>query len=64
MLAITGMSTVGTSVFSLLPTILEEILGPEAVTSAMGIQNCYQAAAFVVSTPIAGGLLLFNLTHA
>jgi len=57
-IAVTGMSTVGTSVFSLLPAILEEVLGPQAVISAMGIGNLYRAAAFLASTPIAGKLFV------
>jgi len=48
------MSSFGTSVFSLLPSVLEEVLGAEAVTSAMGIQSVWQFFGFISSTPIVG----------
>ena len=44
----------GTSAFSLLPLVMRELVGPEHVTSGMGIQNAAQVISFVSSTYITG----------
>lgn len=51
---ILGMATCGTSVFNLVPVVLGEILGPEHVTSAMGIHMVYESAAIIATTFISG----------
>lgn len=53
-LALFGMSTMGTSIFSLIPLVLRELVGPENVTSGMGLQMVFQAFGFTASSFIAG----------
>lgn len=53
-LVLIGMSSMGTSIFSLVPLVFEDLVGKENVTSAMGVQLACQACGFIVSSYLAG----------
>lgn len=55
-LVLIGLSCAGTSVFSILPIAIGELLGPEHVTSAMSIQMVFQSLAILGASYIAGYL--------
>ena len=53
-LMLIGLSTMGTSIFSLIPPALRELIGEQNVTSGMGLQMIFQACGFIGSSFIAG----------
>ena len=53
-LVLIGLSTMGTSIFSLIPPALRELIGEQNVTSGMGLQMIFQACGFIGSSFIAG----------
>ncbi|XP_067951518.1 monocarboxylate transporter 12-like [Watersipora subatra] len=55
-LVLTGMSTAGTSVFSLIPMVIIELVGSKYVTSGMSIQVLGQSLAFLPSSYITGAI--------
>ena len=55
-LALVGLSTMGTSTFSLVPPALRELVGEEYVTNGMGLQMLFQACGFIGASFIAGKL--------
>ncbi|XP_067942293.1 monocarboxylate transporter 12-like [Watersipora subatra] len=55
-LALSGMSTMGNSVFNLLPLVMRELVGKENVTSGMGLQSVVQVCSFLSATYITGSI--------
>lgn len=53
-LVLAGMPICGTSVFSLIPVVLAELLGPQWITSGMGIQMCFQGVGLIVAVLAVG----------
>ena len=49
-----GMSTMGTSIFTLIPLVNKDLIGAENVTSAMGVQLTCQACGFIISSYLTG----------
>lgn len=47
------MALCGTTIYSLLPIVVIELIGKEHLVTTMGIYYLYQAVAFIVSTLVA-----------
>ena len=66
-LILAGMSTMGTSVFSLLPVVVKELVGQQHVTFGMGLVSVVQTIGFPVSSYLTGNyikLVSFNQFHS
>ncbi|XP_067951220.1 monocarboxylate transporter 14-like [Watersipora subatra] len=55
-LALAGMSLIGTSVFSILPVVIGEMVGQDYVTSGMSIQLFFACISFGCTTYISGAI--------
>lgn len=63
-IVLVGMPVCGTSVFSLVPVVLAELLGPEWVTSGMGVQMCFQGLGLIVAVVTVGNIFHSNSNYS
>ena len=53
-LILIGMSSMGTSIYSLIPLVLRDLVGSDNLTTAMGMQMMFQAGGGMAAAYLSG----------